>query len=114
MQTTAQVSHIADPTGRVIAIEDLSAEDLAHLLSVAREREARGGREEDVVELRRALWRLLRAMPRDTAREIAAAIGTEHPGVVAATYQQAFLDAAFGPGPIPTIGAVRRSPAVAI
>ena len=67
MQTTP--THLASGA-IVISVDELTAEDLQHLLDLKRsEPERIRAREEE--ELRHMLWRLLHRMPAETAAEIA-------------------------------------------
>lgn len=107
----ADPTHIASADGKIVrSIEDLSAEDLRHLLDL-KLAEPETERIAEAHELRRRLWRCLRSMPKETARELAGQIATVDPGLLLETYQDAFLAAAFGPGPVPTVGAFRRGAA---
>jgi|GEM_PF-2327820 hypothetical protein len=79
----------------VISVDDLTAEDLQHLLDLKRsEPERIRAREEE--ELRRTLWRLLHKMPPKTAGEIAELLETTHPAAVLADYFEDFLLAHLG------------------
>lgn len=104
----APPTHIANSDFTIVkSIAELSAEDLAHLLSLKRsEPDAR--REAEDHELRRMLWRQMCMMPKDVALEIAAQIESTNPSILLDVYIQAFLEAVFGPGDVATVGAHRK------
>jgi len=87
----------------VVAIDDLTADDLAHLLDCKRA-EPVGERARDDAEVRRAMWALLRLMPRRTATELARLIDTEHPRLVLAEHWHDFATARFGSASPRTLG----------
>lgn len=75
MQTTP--THLASGA-IVISVDELTAEDLQHLLDLKRsEPERIRAREEE--ELRHMLWRLLHRMPAETAAEIAELLSLDPP-----------------------------------
>jgi CRISPR/Cas system-associated protein Csm6 len=92
MQTTP--THLASGA-IVISVDELTAEDLQHLLDLKRsEPERIRAREEE--ELRHMLWRLLHRMPAETAAEIAELLSDTSPAVVLADYFDGFLLAHLG------------------
>jgi hypothetical protein len=89
----------------VISVDELTAEDLQHLLDLKRSEPERIRAREDE-ELRRTLWRLLHQMPAKTAAEIAELLDDTHPAAVLADYFEDFLLAHLGgrSADVPTIG----------
>jgi hypothetical protein len=79
----------------VISVDELTAEDLQHLLDLKRSEPARIRAREDE-ELRRRLWQLLHRMPAKTAAEIAELLSDTSPAVVLADYFDDFLLAHLG------------------
>jgi hypothetical protein len=102
MQTTP--THLASGA-IVIPVDELTAEDLQHLLDLKRSEPERIRARNDE-ELRRTLWRLLQRMPAKTSAGIAELLSDTSPGVVLADYFDDFLLAHLGhrSADVPTTG----------
>ncbi len=87
----------------VVSVDELTTDDLAHLLDLKRsEPEHRRAVEDE--ELCATLWRLVHQMPRKLGAQIADALSDANPRVVLSEYFGSFLMARFGAASVRAFG----------